>query len=95
MAKPSHLSPAVKFYKLKDIQRYCRTKIIAKQVPSLNDVANVKADKIFEKVAGMIDEDNLKPYIGMIEEKLRKKIIQHLIWQQHFYEWHLVMKIRA
>ena len=51
------------FYKLKDIQRYCRTKIIAKQVPSLNDVANVKADKIFEKVAGMIDEDNLKPYI--------------------------------
>ena len=54
------------FYKLKDIQRYCRTKIIAKQVPSLNDVANVKADKIFEKVAGMIDEDNLKPYIRMI-----------------------------
>ena len=60
------------FYKLKDIQRYCRTKIIAKQVPSLNDVANVKADKIFEKVAGMIDEDNLKPYIRMIEEKLEK-----------------------
>ena len=61
------------FYKLKDIQRYCRTKIIAKQVPSLNDVANVKADKIFEKVAGMIDEDNLKPYIRMIEEKLEKE----------------------
>ena len=55
------------FYKLKDIQRYCRTKIIAKQVPSLNDVANV------EKVAGMIDEDNLKPYIRMIEEKLEKE----------------------
>ena len=61
------------FYKLKDIQRYCRTKIIAKQVPSLNDVANVKADKIFEKVAGMIDEYNLKPYIRMIEEKLEKE----------------------
>ncbi len=60
------------FYKLKDIQRYCRTKIMAKQVPSLNDVANVKADKIFEKVTGMIDEENLKPYIRMIEEKLEK-----------------------
>ena len=59
------------FYKLKDIQRYCRTKIIAKQVPSLNDVANVKADKIFEKVAGMIDEDNLKPYIRMIVQPAR------------------------
>ena len=61
------------FYKLKDIQRYCRTKIIAKQVPSLNDVANVKADKIFEKVTGMIDEENLKPYIRMIEDKLEKE----------------------
>ena len=61
------------FYKLKDIQRYCRTKIIAKQVPSLNDVANVKADKIFEKVTGMIDEENLKPYISMIEDKLEKE----------------------
>ncbi|MGN0204648.1 MAG: DEAD/DEAH box helicase [Coprococcus sp.] len=60
------------FYKLKDIQRYCRTKIMAKQVPSLNDVANVKADKIFEKVTGMIDEEDLKPYIRMIEEKLEK-----------------------
>lgn len=60
------------YYKLKDIQRYCRTKIMAKQVPSLNDVANVKADKIFEKVSGMIDEENLKPYIRMIEEKLEK-----------------------
>jgi ATP-dependent RNA helicase DeaD len=61
------------FYKLKDIQRYCKTKIIAKQVPSQNDVANVKADKIFEKVTKMIEEDNLKSYINMIEEKLEKE----------------------
>lgn len=60
------------FYKLKDIQRYCRTKIMAKQVPSLNDVANVKVDKLFEQVTGMIDEENLKPYIRMIEERLEK-----------------------
>lgn len=60
------------FYKLKDIQRYCRTKIMAKQVPSLNDVANVKVDKLFERVTGMIDEENLKPYIRMIEERLEK-----------------------
>jgi ATP-dependent RNA helicase DeaD len=61
------------FYKLKDIQRYCKTKIIAKQVPSQNDVANVKADKIFEKVTKMIEEDNLKSYVRMIEEKLEKE----------------------
>lgn len=61
------------FYKLKDIQRYCRTKILAKQVPSQNDVANVKAEKIFERVAGMIDDVNLKSYIRMVEEKLEKE----------------------
>ncbi len=61
------------FYKLKDIQRYCRTKILAKQVPSQNDVANVKAEKIFERVAGMIDDENLKSYIRMVEEKLEKE----------------------
>lgn len=58
------------FYKLKDIQRYCRTKILAKQVPSLNDVANVKADKLFGHVTSVVEGDALKPYIRMIEERL-------------------------
>jgi ATP-dependent RNA helicase DeaD len=61
------------FYKLKDIQRYCKTNIISKQVPSQNDVANVNADNIFEKVTKMIEEDNLKSYVRMIEEKLEKE----------------------
>ena len=31
-------------YKLKEIQRYCKTKIYAQKVPSLNDVANTKME---------------------------------------------------
>ena len=37
-------------YKLKEIQRYCKTKIIAKPIPSLNDVASTKADMIFKNL---------------------------------------------
>lgn len=61
----------------------------------MNDVANVKADKIFEKVAGMIDEDNLKPYIRMIEEKLEKEDYTTLDLAAAFLRMALGVKIRA
>ena len=36
-------------YKLKEIQRYCKTKIYAQKVPSLNDVANTKMENVLEE----------------------------------------------
>ena len=33
-------------YKLRDIQRYCKTKIIPQAVPSLDDITEIKAEKI-------------------------------------------------
>ena len=41
-------------YKLKDIMRYCKTKIKARQIPSINDVSSVKAAKILDKAAVII-----------------------------------------
>lgn len=32
-------------YKLKDIQRYCKTKIYAQPIPSSDDVAKIRAEK--------------------------------------------------
>ena len=37
-------------YKLKEIQRYCKTKIYAQKVPSLNDVANTKMENVLEEI---------------------------------------------
>ena len=37
-------------YKLRDIQRYCKTKIIPQAIPSLDDITSIKADKIMEQV---------------------------------------------
>ena len=43
-------------YKLKEIQRYCKTKIYAQKVPSLNDVANTKMENILDMMINAIEE---------------------------------------
>ena len=37
-------------YKLREIQRYCKTRIIPQAIPSLDDVDSIKADKILDQV---------------------------------------------
>lgn len=41
-------------YKLRDIQRYCKTKIIPQAIPSLNDITEIKADKILDQVQDIL-----------------------------------------
>ncbi len=60
-------------YKLKDIMRYCRTKILARPVPSLNDVAQVKVEKTLDRMSAVIEEGRLDHYIHMIEERINKE----------------------
>jgi ATP-dependent RNA helicase DeaD len=57
-------------YKLKDIMRYCKTKIKAQPIPSINDVTAVKADKILEKLASIIETEDLTKMMNIIEEKV-------------------------
>lgn len=57
-------------YKLRDIQRYCKTKIIPQAIPSLNDITEIKVDKIMEKVFETINDNDLSKMINIIEKKL-------------------------
>lgn len=59
-------------YKLKDIQRYCRTKIKAQPIPSLDDVANVKVEHVFRRLERTIQEEELSSSIRAIEEYLNQ-----------------------
>ncbi len=59
-------------YKLKDIMRYCKTKILAMPVPSLNDVNQMKMEKVMDKVATIIEEEDLTRMINMIEEQINE-----------------------
>lgn len=57
-------------YKLKDIQRYCKTRILARPIPSGDDVAQVKAEKIMEQLGRIIDRENLDSMIELIEQQI-------------------------
>lgn len=57
-------------YKLKDIMRYCKTKVTMRKVPSLNDVANTKMNKIFDEIAQIIEDEDLSSISRMIEERI-------------------------
>ena len=44
-------------YKIRDIERLCKTRIHEKSVPSVKDITKIKADKIMDQVL-QIKEDN-------------------------------------
>ena len=57
-------------YKLRDIQRYCKTKIIPQAVPSLDDITEIKAEKILEQAGCVMNEMDLSPIVHILEKKL-------------------------
>ena len=59
-------------YKLKEIQRYCKTKIYAQKVPSLNDVATTKMENILDDIDKIIAEEDLTLMINAIEERVNE-----------------------
>lgn len=57
-------------YKLRDIQHYCKTKILPQPIPSLNDVTAIKVEKILDNVADVINENDLSQMVNIIEKKI-------------------------
>lgn len=60
-------------YKLKDIESYCKTKILAKPVPSLDDVKNTKLDNMFDKIRQTIEEGGLTDMVNLVEEHVNQE----------------------
>ncbi len=54
-------------YKIRDIQRYTKAKIIIQQVPSISDVEAIKTNLILEKIKTTIKEGHLGKYVHSIE----------------------------
>ena len=59
-------------YKLKDIQRYCKTKILAQKIPSMEDVEQVKLEKIMDHIDTVIEEEDLSAMVDMIEAQVNE-----------------------
>ena len=60
-------------YKLRDIQRYCKTRIIPRAIPSLDDITAIKAEKIMEQVKEVLSETDLSSMVHIIEQKLMEE----------------------
>jgi len=59
-------------YKLKDIMRCCKTKIYAMPVPSVNDVHQIKIEKVMDRIGNMIEEEDLTSMINTIEKQINE-----------------------
>lgn len=55
------------FYRLREIGRYAKTKIRSKRVPSMTNVMEAKAVKVFKKLDYTIQKEDLSKYVSMIE----------------------------
>ena len=60
-------------YKLKDIQRYCKTKIYAQPIPSLNDVTALRMEKVLDDISTVIQNEDLSVMISAIEQKINEE----------------------
>ena len=65
-------------YKLKDIMRFCKTKVQLQPIPSLNDVSAIKAEKIMDRVIEVIENNELEEMIRIIEDKVNEYDISSL-----------------
>lgn len=59
-------------YKLRDIQRYTKTKIVLKAVPTMSDVEEVRTNILLEKVKSNIEAGHLSKYIHWVERLLEE-----------------------
>lgn len=55
-------------YKLKDIMKYTKAKIIQQRLPSVNDIEEAKTNIFIEKLKSVIEDNHLTKYINIIEE---------------------------
>jgi len=59
-------------YKLKDIQRYAKTKILRKRIPSVLDVEETRINSHLDKVKEVINEGGLARYTEIIENLIEE-----------------------
>jgi len=59
-------------YKLKGIERYCKTKIKVKQIPTMDDVKNRKLDQLFGQIRENIEAGGLSEMVEIIENRINE-----------------------
>ena len=59
-------------YKLKDIMRYCKTKIHLRPIPSANDINAIRSEKLMKQVDELITGGELRTMTELIEKHIEE-----------------------
>ena len=59
-------------YRIRQIQRFTKTKIIAQKVPSVSDVEAIRTNLLLEKVKGVIDAGHLGKCSNLVEKLVQE-----------------------
>lgn len=57
-------------YRLRDIERSCKTTIQERKVPSASDIVSIKAEKALREAFDLLEGDSLKNLTEMVERKI-------------------------
>ncbi len=60
-------------YKIREIERFCNTRIEARRIPSSADVKSSKSDKILNDMISLRESEDLSDMIRMVESKLNEE----------------------
>jgi ATP-dependent RNA helicase DeaD len=60
-------------YQLRDIQRYTKVKIEQRQIPSINEVEEIKHDLFLEKLKEEIDSGKLEKQVHLVEKLMEEE----------------------
>jgi ATP-dependent RNA helicase DeaD len=55
-------------YRIRQIQQFTKSRIIAQKIPSVSDIEEIKTNLLLEKVKGIIDAGHLGEYSNMVEK---------------------------
>jgi ATP-dependent RNA helicase DeaD len=59
-------------YRIREIERVCKTKMTKREIPSVKEVKNAKANKVFEAINKIIEEEDLSGILPLIEAKIEE-----------------------
>ncbi|MDJ1422004.1 MAG: DEAD/DEAH box helicase [Candidatus Methanoperedens sp.] len=59
-------------YRIRQIQQFTKTKIIAQKVPSISDVEEIRTNLLLEKIKGTVDAGHLGEYSNLVEKLIQE-----------------------
>ncbi len=59
-------------YRIRQIQQFTKTKIIAQKVPSVSDIEEIRTNLVLEKVKGIVDAGHLGEYTNLVEKLIQE-----------------------